>query len=417
MILLLIHYQAVFFVMRSIGDEGLARQPGDATLSPGEKKMRTVSTTHHKQAMPPAGILLRDSGSAAIGLMDRLQALDLASYIATTTLPANQGTLFQLAAASVDELAPDASTSELSGRLGLDPAGNADDLERVILLSLMLSPIRFEYRNYGELASAVNVRRNIVSCGRKTFLAFDTTRAAERPADCWTFSEESGFTVLPGKPLIEALRKATQPEVSGCRYAFSCYRASEYVILLAIAEELEKCNPALLHRLQRQWETKAIKSGAFHHTFLIEYGSMAAPLPLNHYVPGDRLWFRNPDDRSSDVDGYEGSWVFYLGDGQFTNFWKANQPYTLTSKCLEIYHWRNGVYIDREGQLRMDEAVVDERVRASLANPDEVQEILGQMMRLRDPQGVYISGGCIDASREYPRSLYPGATEFMLPYA
>ena len=362
-----------------------------------------------------AGIQLRDPGAAS-DLADRLASLGLSSHVATRTLPAG-GFTFKLNNASAGELAPDADTLQLSARLGLDPAGNTDDLEREILLSLMLSPIRFEYHNYAELASAVNVRKNIVAAARKTVLAFDTTWAAERPEDCWTFADGRGFTVLPGKPLIEALRKATQPEVSGKLYAFSCYRATEYVILLGLAQELEKSNPQLLARLQRQWETRAIKSGAFHAMFLVEYGSQAAPLPLRHYVPGDRLWFRNPDNRSSDIDGYEGSWVFYLGNGLFSNFWKSDQPYTLTSKCLEIYHWRNGVFDGPDGELRMDEALVDERVQASLQNSGEVLEILGQMMRWRDPQGVYVAGGCIDTSREYPRSIYPGVNEFPLPDA
>jgi hypothetical protein len=364
----------------------------------------------------PAGIHLRNSAAAG-DLIARLASLGLSSHIATSRLPVDGGTAFGLNASSASAMAPGADTLQLSLRLGLDPVGNPDDLEREIFLSLMLSPIAFAYQDYDELASAVNVRKNIVACGHKTLLAFDTTSAAERPSDCWTFSEDRGFTVLPGKPLIDALRKATQPELSGKRYAFSCYRATEYVILLGLAEELQASNPQLLARLQRQWETRAIKSGAFHAMFLIEYGSAAAPLPLRHYVPGDRMWFRNPDDRSSDIDGFEGSWVFYLGKGLFTNFWKPGLPYTLDSKCLEIYHWRHGACQDSDGSLRMDEALVDERVQASLSNPDEVRDILERMIRWRDPQGVYAAGGCIDTSREYPRSIYPGASEFPLPDA
>lgn len=363
----------------------------------------------------PAGIQLRDPGTAG-ELSERLAGLALSAHVATTALPAG-ATAFELTEVAARALAPDADTLQLGARLGLDPAGNADDLEREILLAQMASPIRFEYRNYAELASAIRVRKNIVAAGRKTLLAFDTTWAAERPADCWTFSDDNGFTVLPGTPLAEALRKATQPEVSDKRYAFSCYRATEYVILLALAEETQRSNPPLLARLQRQWETRAIKSGTFHAMFLVEYGSSDAPLPLRYYVPGDRLWFRNPDDRSSDIDGYEGSWVFYLGNGLFTNFWKADRPYTMKSKCLEIYHWRHGVRDDPDGILRMDEAIVDERVRESLRRPDEVREILRRMMRWRDPQGVYVDGGCIDTSREYPRSIHPGASEFALPDA
>ena len=87
-------------------------------------------------------------------------------------------------------------------------------------------------------------------------------------------------------------------------------------------------------------------SGRFHDTFLHEYGSLAEPLPQRFYVPGDRLWFRNPDSASSDVEGYEGSWVFYLGGGLFNNFWERDQPFTLTSKCVEIHHWQHALRAD-----------------------------------------------------------------------
>lgn len=364
----------------------------------------------------PAGIFIRGPAAAG-GLPRRLETLGLAAYVLSAAAPDSAGMLFRLHPAAADALAPGMDTTRLCPLLGLDTRGNIDDLEREILLALLASPLRFEYPGYDELASAVRIRKNIVTAARQTTLAFDTTDAVERPSDCWTYSESSGFTVRPGKSLIEALRQATQPAVSGGLYAFSCYRATEYVILLGIAEELASCNPALLARLQRQWEERAIKSGEFHQVFLTEYGSMEEPLPPHYYVPGDRLWFRNPDDHSSDVTGYEGSWVFYLGNELFTNFWKCNQPYTLTSKCLEIYHWRHGVYRDEAGELRMDEAVVEERVRASLGNPDEVASILRLMLRWREPQGIYVDGGCIDTSREYPRSICPGVAGMILPDA
>lgn len=185
--------------------------------------------------------------------------------------------------------------------------------------------------------------------------------------------------------------------------------------MLAIAQELERVNPQLLIKLQAQWEDRAIMSGEFHEVFLQEYGSMNSPLPIEYYVPGDRVWFRNPDERSSDVCGYEGSWVFYLGGGLFSNFWKRNSPYTFAEKCVEIYHWRHGLYVDREGELRMDESKVEACVRDSLAHSGQLEMILKRMVRLRDPKGVYAAGGCIDTSREFPRYVCPGSANIVLP--
>ncbi len=156
-------------------------------------------------------------------------------------------------------------------------------------------------------------------------------------------------------------------------------------------------------------------SGQFHEVFLHEYGSMDEPLPPKYYVPGDRLWFRNPDEHSSNVEGYEGSWVFYLGDGLFTNFWKRDQPFTLSTKCVELFHWRNATYRNGDGKLQIDDDLVDERVAQSLQDPAEVAGIVQQMLRLRDPGGVYLDGGCIDTTRECVRRLHPATGQLAFP--
>jgi hypothetical protein len=158
-----------------------------------------------------------------------------------------------------------------------------------------------------------------------------------------------------------------------------------------------------------------IRSGQFHDVFLHEYGSQDAPLPTRYYVPGDRVWFRNPDERSSDITGYEGSWVLYLGDGLFTNFWKHERPYTLEAKCLEIFHWRHGAVVNATGELQMDEGMVERLVDASLQDSTECGQIIDRMMRWRDSKGVYADGGCIDTTREGPRWVCPGSADLVMP--
>lgn len=319
-----------------------------------------------------------------------------------------------LHAAFAQKFLPQHDTTDVARKLGLRPDTDTGDLDREILLAMLASPVPFTFPNVAELASAVRIRRYIVQAARKTALAFDTEHA-ERPEDYWTYDETRGFTILPGRSLIEGLRKATQPEASGQLYAFSCYRATEYVTVLGIAQELQHANPDLASRLQRQWETRAVMSGRFHEAFLHEYGSLDAPLPQRFYVPGDRLWFRNPDPVSSDVEGYEGSWVFYLGNGQFNNFWEHGEPYTLSSKCVEIFHWRHGLRTDATGKPYMDEQIVRERVRQTLADPAATAAVLLRMARIRDPQGVYAQGGCIDATRERVRWVGPGHSDMVLP--
>jgi hypothetical protein len=365
------------------------------------------------------GILIRtasvpDLAEMRFRFLEQASRLGIEQLIAATNEHDGHAIRFQLLPDLQRRLAPAYDTLRLCEELELRTGTETADLEKEILLTMLLGPITFEYPSYDEVAASVRIRRNIVEAARRTALSFHTSKI-ERPEAYWIYTENCGFTLLPGKPLIEALRMATQPEVSGVQYSFSCYRATEYVILLGIAQDLLQDNPALLQQLQQRWESCAIMSGKYHDVFLREYGSMEDPLPPKYYVPGDRLWFRNPDERSSDVTGYEGSWVIYLGGGLFTNFWKCDKPYTLPDKCIEIYHWRSGVYRDAGGELQIDEAVVERHVDATRNNPADSERILGIMMRLRDPKGVYAQGGCIDTTREFPRYVCPGTSDIFLP--
>ena len=295
--------------------------------------------------------------------------------------------------------------------------GDASDaaLAREIVVAMLAAPQPMSFDSLDELQARVSVRGHIVRAAARTALAFRTDDAAERPADYWHYDDDHGFLLHEGQPLIDALRAATQPEATGRLYDFSCYRATEYVMLLGIAQELAERNPALLDAVTQASRRRAIRSGAFHEVFLIEFGSMAQPVPPRYYVPGARVWFRNPHEGSADVEGYEGSWVIYLGGGRFSNFWKREQPYGFDDKCVEIHHWRHGVETGADGVPQMNEAIVEQRAAATLASPARRAAVLARMQRLRDPQGVYAEGGCVDATREFPRPLCPGTSTIALP--
>ena len=118
---------------------------------------------------------------------------------------------FHLRADLIQAWAPDCDTMGLSVKLQLDTERRTADLEREIVLALLLGPAVFEFPSHAEFASSVRIRRNIVLAARKTALSFQTAEAS-RPEDCWTYDGERGFTVRPGQALIAALQKATQPE-------------------------------------------------------------------------------------------------------------------------------------------------------------------------------------------------------------
>lgn len=374
-------------------------------------------------ARPASGIVLRQTVIADVdkvqqAMLARLDAKELGPSISAFAGSDTAGPFvcFSLAAAQAAAWAPGHDTLALTQRLQLDTTHRPADLLREIVLALLLSPLPVAFPDLDELVSAVQMRGNVVRAARKTTLAFHTSQA-ERPADCWAYRKGCGFVLLPGVSLTAALAKATQPDVSGTLYDFSCYRATEYVMLLGIAEELAHCHPAFFHQLETLWTQRAIMSGEFHEVFLREQGSMDAPLPPHYFVPGDRVWFRNPDAASAEASGYEGSWVIYLGAGLFTNFWKQDRPYTLADKCLEIFHWRHGVYLDAAGDARMDETKVEALVAATRLDPTELERVLALMQRYRDPRGSYVDGGCLDTTREFARWVHPGTTDMVLPLA
>jgi hypothetical protein len=344
-----------------------------------------------------------------------LSQLELGGYVRTTIVDNafSPYVEFQLHTKYADQLAPLGDTTELCKKLDLDTSNTSADLEREILVAMLLSPAPFQFPSYDELISAARIRKNIVEAARKTVLAF-ATYEAERPADFWSYDEDRGFVLLPGRPLITALKEATQTGQTGKRYTFSCRRAAEYIVLLGITKEAGSTNTELFDKLHQQAESRALKGREFERVFLRTLGSVSNPLPLKFFIPGDRTWFRNPDKTSSEITGYEGSWTFYLGGGSFANFWKDNETYSLTTKCLSIFHWRNATYRDQDGELQVDDNIVDALVAETMKDPVATERILQEMLRHQEPLGVF-SGGCVEATREYPRHVCRGTTDLMLP--
>lgn len=372
---------------------------------------------------PPAvGIRVGPLDSASLGadrerLRDWLRALGVAAWLRQDALDDPQGTVLRVRPApGAWAWMPDHDTLGLRDTLDrvLGPVGSDPALDRETVVALAASPVAQDFPSVDELFSAVRLRRRVAVAAARTAMAFHTSRVA-RPAAYWEHDEDRGFTLRPGCSLIEALRVTTQPDVSGDLYAFSCYRATEYVLLLGLAEELAEVNPLLLAALESRWRQEAIASGRFHDVFLREFGTNEQPLPPRWYVPGDRVWFRNPDEASSDASGYEGSWTLYLGGGLFANLWRRDAPFTLEGKCLEIFHWRDATWRDADGELRIDEVVVAAQVARTAADPVQRTAVVERMLRLRDLRGVYAEGGCIDRTRESLRWVRPVTSDILLP--
>lgn len=308
-------------------------------------------------------------------------------------------------------LSRDGGTLELAPLLGLDTNRPAD-LHKEMVVALLLSPVPARFASAQEFASALRVRADIVASARATRLDFDTD-GAERPDD-FRYDGERGFVLREDCSLVDALRRATQPRHAGRRYSFSCWRASEYVLLLAIASEAAAHQPELYARLTLQAQRRALKGPAFDRAFLRVHGSNAAPLATRYFVSGDRTWFRNPDRASAEVAGFEGSYTFYLGAGRFADFWHENRSDSLASKCLRLFYWRRALERAENGELRVDERRVDALVAAALEHPAEVERVLELMARVQAPPERF-EGGCIDPTRDHVRSLERAGAALLLP--
>jgi hypothetical protein len=296
-------------------------------------------------------------------------------------------------------LCPDFDTANITTFLRTHQPNRDRALISEIILAMALSPDVVYFGSEQELKSNLRMRCTVVQVASRTELNFDTS-SITRPQAYWIYTKENGFLLRQGVSLADGLERALCPDVSGFTYAFSCQRASEYLILYAVVCELQKVNKTGLNDVEQQWRKRALTGDDFLFRFLGERGTRENPMPMRYYIPGDRIWFKNPDDHSSDLEGFEGSWVIYLGGGCFCNLWDRHRPYTLEEKCLEIYYWSQCVEVSPAGIPWMNEAVVKEQVNKALNDPALSRSILEKMMVYRDPTGVYADGGCIDLSRD-----------------
>ena len=336
-----------------------------------------------------------------------LEKLGIGTLITASYSANAEGNLLHLTANQrLQEYCPDFDTSAISTAHAVDASTDAHQgIVAETLLAMALSPQPLVFHNARELISNIRMRFHAVNIASRTELSFDTN-SITRPQAYWVYTKENGFLLRQGVSLAEGIERALCPDVSGYTYSFSCQRASEYLMLYAVVSELRKVNKEALQATEAQWRKRALTGDDFLFRFLEERGTRENPMPMRYYIPGDRIWFKNPDDHSSDIEGFEGSWVIYLGSGRFCNLWDRERPYTLEEKCLEIYYWSQCVEVSPAGIPWMNEAVVKERVQLALNDSAIQNPILQKMMVYRDPAGVYADGGCIDLSRDSFSSVH-----------
>ena len=375
------------------------------------KRSACPLTTLHKTGIAVKQAEHTQSGLVLARANAWLEKLGIDDLITASHSSNAEGSCLHLTANQrLQECCPDFDTSTIPSVYKV--AASTDVQQGIVaetLLAMALSPQALMFHHGRELISNIRMRLHAVNIASRTELSFDTSAIA-RPQAYWVYTKENGFLLRQGVSLAEGIERALCPDVSGYTYAFSCQRASEYLMLYAVVSELLKVNKEALQATEAQWRKRALTGDDFLFRFLEERGTRENPMPMRYYIPGDRIWFKNPDDHSSDIEGFEGSWVIYLGGGRFCNLWDRQRPYTLEEKCLEIYYWSQCVEVSPAGIPWMNEAIVKERVQLALDNPAIKKPILQRMMAYRDPAGVYADGGCIDLSRDSFSSVHNRAS-------
>jgi len=351
--------------------------------------------------------LAADSRRDAAKLRALLDELGLLAHVWIDTDRA--GVCARLESRTCGLWTPHFDTTRLGDVLSHEVGRDGRHTEREALVGLLIAPLQLDFPDFDEFESALRIRVDTAVSAARAALRFDVQQY--RPQAYWEQSDTGSFVLRPGCSLVQGLSAATLPGAEDEAYGFGCYRASEYVMLLAIAREAARCNPELKTRLRERSTRRPIESREFHEVLLRELGTFDEPVPARWFVPGDRIWFRNPDGHSADAEGFEGSWVIYIGDGLFSNFWKRNAPFTLERKCIEVYHWRHATYRGDDGALRVDEDEVARRVALTEADPVARARVLDLMGRWRDSRGVYEQGGCMDRTRECARWVQPATCD------
>jgi len=293
-------------------------------------------------------------------------------------------------------LMPDYNTLDLRKKMKLYNITNnitKDDddynLTVEILLCLLNAPVLFRFDSFDDFIDMIDSRKIIVKYGYFTHVKFDTGKDIKVNVDYFQYNDKD-VILLENKSLLEGIKKSIIPKDK--LYNYSCQRITEFLLLLGLLEVNK--NKPICKQIESIWRRKAIKSELFQDTFLYEYGTKENPIPMKYYIPGDRIWLKNPDDKSSDIVGYEGTWVVYLNDGLFCDFWKdggdVSHQHTLEDIIITIYNWRHSI-VKKDS---IDDKFVQQLNKNINNNPDIKNNIIKSMYK------YYADGGCMDKTRD-----------------
>lgn len=204
------------------------------------------------------------------------------------------------------------------------------------------------------LIDHIQIRQMIVAWSEHLHWSFPDGSAAQWNTQYWDRGN-----LKPGVSLDEAMRDFfIQPE----QCSVGCYTATKIVIIQAVLDYFRRIKKdrnmadAIVKRLKSDDDVLVgIEPGSmwsFQKPINPEEQKRLGKLlkvqtsvePMN-FIPGDWVYFVNNDQKSSAIDGYEGSNTIYMGRASFDDFYNDNHHhYLYNEKLSTIYNWRNRVF-------------------------------------------------------------------------
>lgn len=179
-----------------------------------------------------------------------------------------------------------------------------DSIEGVIVKKMQEAKVLYTYQTLEELFFELKFRKNIInsaiemSKGEAKFHIFSQSRGNPK---YWKISKAGGFQLRPGVKPSDAIRDIF---INSSLYTFECATASVMILYDALLKMIGEStfNAYFQNLYLYSWH---IDSDYHIHTF---YG--------NHRLPGDFVYFKNPDFNPKTY-WWRGLNAVYLGDENF----------------------------------------------------------------------------------------------------
>lgn len=224
--------------------------------------------------------------------------------------------------------------------------------KKEIILALMhsgkLNKFSNEFCNVTTFKDAVGIRQNTVAWGMDLDFSWLNGEEFEWRDEFW--KGENSQELKDENLLVESIYDVFYRQR---KYSIGCLAAARLLMLQGVLDYYKRVSP---NEEMLSYIINKVKSGGFKLYEIDpdknkDKGKLLVieeKISSKNMIPGDWMYFKNPDKKSRDKFGYEGSNVIYLGNNKFVDFYNSNNhSYSIEEKFHSVYQWRNGVF-DKE---------------------------------------------------------------------